>query len=88
MGEVPKELRFLLFGKGPKWHVTMAVVFDYLGLACLIVGVVASAMDDRLGLGSTNWLLVAIALVLFSMYAWFCAYSATKEGHGKSRQSD
>jgi len=80
MAQVPRGLRFLLFGMGPKWHASMAQIFDWLGLACLVVGIVASAMDEKLGLGPTNWLLVAIALILFSLYAWLCAYFAAREG--------
>ena len=80
MAEIPKELRFLLFGAGPRWHAWTALIFDWLGLACLVVGIISAAIDDKLGLGATSWLLVAIALLVWSMYAWFCAYFGAREG--------
>jgi len=80
MAEVPRKVRFLLFGPGPRWFGWMAMVWNWLGLACFVVGIVSAATDDKLGLGATNWLLVAIGLFVWSFYSWLTAYFAAKEG--------
>jgi len=80
MAEVPKDIKFLLFGKGAKWHARSSIVLDFLGMACLIVGIIGSAINNPLGLGATNWILIAIALIIWGLWAWLCAYTATKEG--------
>jgi hypothetical protein len=80
MAEIPKELRSLLFGAGPKWNGRQASVFEWISFACLVVGIVSAATDHKLGLGATNWLLVAIALLVLSMYVWLSAYFGAKEG--------
>ena len=80
MAEIPKELKFMLFGKGAKWHARSSVVLDFLGMICLIIGIIGSAINNPLGLGATNWILIAIALIIWGLWAWLCAYTATKEG--------
>jgi len=80
MVEIPKDLRFLLFGKGPKWHATVAMFLDCLGLVCLIVGIIGDAANRTPGLTSTNWILVAIGLWVWGLAAWLAAYFGAKEG--------
>jgi len=81
MAEVPKELKFLVFEQGAKWHAIEAFVFNFLGLACLITGIVSSVMDKRLGLLSpTDWFLVAIVMWIGGLWAWLRAYFAAKDG--------
>jgi len=80
MAAVPKKLKFLLFGMGAKWHAQVAMVLEFLGLACLIVGIISGAMDKALGLWSTEWFLLAIAIWIWGLWAWLCAYTAAKEG--------
>ena len=80
MSQVPKEMKFLLFGKGPKWHAKLAQVIAWLGVVCLVLGIISAALNRTLGLGSTNWLLLTIAFFVWALWAWLCAYFATKEG--------
>jgi hypothetical protein len=80
MAEIPKELKFMLFGKGAKWHARTSMVLDWLGMACLVIGIIGSAINKALGLGATNWILIAIALWVLGLWAWLCAYTAAKEG--------
>jgi hypothetical protein len=80
MAEVPKDMKFLLFGMGPKWHAKCMMVLNWLGLACLIVGIIGDAINRVPGLEPTNWILIAIALWLWGLGAWFAAYHAVKEG--------
>ncbi len=80
MAAVPKKLRFLLFGKGPKFHATAALVLEFLGLACLIVGIVGSVIDEGLGMWwPTDWFFVAIALWIWALWSWLTAYVAAKD---------
>jgi len=80
MAEVPKELKFLIFEQGAKWHAIEAFVFNFLGLACLIVGIVSSVMEKGLGLRSSiDWFLVAIVMWIGGLWAWLRAYFAAKE---------
>jgi hypothetical protein len=80
MAEVPENMRFLIFGKGTKWHATVSVIVNWLGLVCLVLGIVASAINEKLGLGALNWLVLAIALWVWGLAAWLCAYFGAKEG--------
>ncbi len=79
MAAVPKKLKFLLFGRGPKFHALAAMVLEALGLACLIMGIISGAMDRALGLWSTEWFLVAIALWIWALWSWLTAYAGAKE---------
>ncbi|HEY55457.1 MAG TPA: hypothetical protein G4N91_04195 [Dehalococcoidia bacterium] len=80
MAAVPKKLRFLLFGMGPKFHATVALVLEFLGLACLIVGIVGSVIDKGLGMWwPTDWFFVAIALWIWALWSWLTAYVAAKD---------
>jgi hypothetical protein len=81
MAEVPQDMKKLLFGMGAKWHAIAAMVLDFLGLGCLIVGIIASATEEGLGLlWPQDWFFMAIAFIVFGLWAWLAAYFAAKEG--------
>jgi len=80
MAAIPKDVKFLIFGKGVKWHARISITMHLLGLVCLILGIIAGATNKALGLGVGNWFLLAIALCLWALGAWFCAYFGAKEG--------
>ena len=80
MQEIPKELKSLLFGKGARWHVRCMSVLNWLGLGCLIVGIVGDAINRVPGLEPTNWFIMAVGLWVWGLWAWLCAYTAAKEG--------
>jgi hypothetical protein len=80
MAEIPKDLRFLLFGRGAKWHARISLIVDFLGLGCLIVAIVGDAANRVPGLEPTNWFLLTIAFWIWGLWAWICAYTAAKEG--------
>jgi hypothetical protein len=50
MAEIPKDLRFWLFGRGAKWMARTGVVMASLVWACLIVGIVGDAANKVPGL--------------------------------------
>ncbi len=79
MSQVSKEMKLLLFGKGSKWHAKIAEVLMCLGVVCLVLGIISAALNKALGLGPTNWLLLTIAFFVWGLWAWLCAYFATKE---------
>jgi hypothetical protein len=79
MAAVPKELRFLLFGRGPKFHAMAALILEFLGLICLIMGIIAGAMSKELGLAPSYWLLMAIAIWIWALWSWLTAYVGAKE---------
>ena len=80
MAQIPKDVKFLLFGMGPKWHAVCALILDVLGAACLVVGIVAAARGSDVGLAATHWLLAAIALFAWGLWSWLAAYLGAKEG--------
>lgn len=80
MREVPQDLKPLLFGRGPRWHATMAVVLMCLGIGCLVVGIVGDAINRVPGLEPTNWLVLSAVLWVSALSSWFTAYYAAKEG--------
>jgi hypothetical protein len=80
MAEIPKDMKFLLFGRGAKWHARGSIVLDFLGIACLIIGIIASAINNAVGLGATNWILIAISLWILGIWSWLTSYHAAKEG--------
>ena len=80
MAEIPKDIRFLLFGKGAKWHARVAMTLDLLGMVCLVVGIVGDVINRVPGLEPTNWLILAAALWIWGFWAWYAAYAAAKEG--------
>jgi hypothetical protein len=83
MAEIPKDTKKLIFGMGIKWHATAAIIMNSAGLICLILGIVAAAMGETLGLSADHWLLIAIALIVFALSAWLLAYHAAREGYEK-----
>jgi len=80
MAEIPQNMKFLLFGKGPRWHAKWALGLDSVGIVTLILGIVSAATNNALGLGAGNWFLLTITLWLWGLSAWFCAYFGAKEG--------
>ena len=80
MAEIPKDMKKLLFGHGVGWHARISMTMNWLGLVCLILGIIAGSINNALGLGAGNWLLLAIALWLWALAAWFTAYFGAKEG--------
>ena len=83
MAEIPQDMKKLLFGMGARWHAIAAMIQDTLGLACLIMGIISSAMDKELWLLPIYWFLAAIAFIAFGLSAWLTAYHAAKEGYEK-----
>jgi hypothetical protein len=80
MAEFPEEMKSLLFGHGARWHARVAMVLNWLGLVCLIVGIIGDAANRTPGLEPINWFIMAVALWLWGLAAWITAYIATKEG--------
>jgi hypothetical protein len=79
MAEIPKDMKFLLFGMGPKWHARVAMVSNSIGMVTLIISIISAAADNALGLGAGNWFLLTITLFLWGLSAWLCAYFGAKE---------
>ena len=82
MFEILKDPLLCLFGKGPKWykfHAWVALALDFLGTACLTVGIIAAALDRGLGLEPTHWILIAIALWVGGLWSWLLACTISKE---------
>ncbi len=73
----------MLFGMGIKWHAMASFIMNCAAFICFILGVVAVAMGETLGLSADHWLLIAIVLIVFALAAWFVAYNAAREGYGK-----
>lgn len=76
---VPKKLKFMLFGMGPKVNAIVATVLEFLGLASLIVGIISGFTDKAIGMWSTEFFLVTIALWIWALWLWLCAYLAAKD---------
>ena len=83
MAEIPKDTKKMLFGMGVKWHAMLSFIMNFVALACLILGIIAAAMGETLGLSATHWLLTAVALIVFALSAWLTAYHAAREGFEK-----
>jgi hypothetical protein len=79
MVAVPKKLKFLIFGMGPKFHGIVALVLEFLGLACLIPGIISAVTNEDVGMWSTEWFLITIALWIYGFWLWVCAYVAAKD---------
>ncbi len=79
MAAVPNGLKCLLFCMGPKCLAVVAWVLEILGLASLVLGIVSAFQNDAVGLWSTEWFLIAIALFILGLWAWLVAYAAAKE---------
>jgi len=78
MPQIPESIKFLLFGFGPEMAARMALVANSLGLAALILGIIAGATGKNLGLGATNWFLLTIALFIWGLGQWLVAYLGAK----------
>ena len=74
MSQIPESIRFLLFGFGPEMAARMALVANSIGLVTMILGIVAGATGQKLGLGATNWFLLTIALFIWGLGQWLVAY--------------
>jgi hypothetical protein len=80
MADIPKDMRFLLFGPGAKWMAREALAFNCLGIVFFIMGIVADAINMTLGLETTHWFIMAVAFWVWGLWAWLTAYNAAKEG--------
>lgn len=80
MRQIPNDVRPLLFGRGARWHAWVAMALNWLGLGCLVVGVVGDAANRIPGLEPNNWFIMAAALWVWALAAWITAYAASKEG--------
>ena len=78
MSQIPESIKFLLFGFGPEMAARMALVANSLGLATMILGIIAAATGKSLGLGATNWFLLTIALFIWGLGQWLVAYLGAK----------
>jgi len=81
MAQIPQNTMSLLFGFGPHLHAAMALITNLLAIATTILAIISAARKNSLGLGSTNWFLLAIILFLWGMSFWFSAYFGAKEGY-------
>jgi len=78
MSQIPESIRFLLFGFGPEMAARMALAANSIGLATLILGIIAGATGKNLGLDATNWFLLTIALFIWGLGQWLVAYLGAK----------
>ena len=51
-------------------YLGMAYILGFAGFACLIVGVIADAVNRALGLESVSWFLTAIGLLVLGLWFW------------------
>ena len=82
MAAIFKDPLLCLFGKGKRWykfHAWVALALDFLGTACLVVGIIAAALDRELGLEPMYWLVIAIALWVGGIWSWLCAKNISGE---------
>jgi hypothetical protein len=79
MAAVPKKLKFVLFGFGPKINAIAATVLEFLGLGCLVVGIIGSVQQKMLWMDPYGWFYTTIALWIWAIWLWFCAYTAAKD---------
>jgi hypothetical protein len=77
--KVKEVQRRLLFRMGPRFSATNAIVMDWLGIGCLVTGIVAAARGTDIGLGATNWISIAIALWVYGLWAWLAGYFGARE---------
>ena len=80
MADISQELKKRLFGAGPKSQHNWASWAGAAGAACLLLGIIGDSINRTLGLESSNWMLLGIAIWIFSTWGWFAAYFAAKEG--------
>jgi|APFre7841882590_1041340.scaffolds.fasta_scaffold529992_1 hypothetical protein len=78
MSQIPESIRFLLFGFGPEMAARMALVANSIGLVTMMLGIIAGATGQKLGLGAINWFLLTIALFIWGLGQWLVAYLGAK----------
>jgi hypothetical protein len=78
MSESPESLKFLLFGFGPEMAARIALAANSIGLVTMILGIIAGATGQELGLGATNWFLLTIALFIWGWGQCLAAYLGAK----------
>ena len=83
MPEIPQNVKFLLFGFGPRQTAQLALVINLLAMASTILGVIGAAIKNSIGLGAANWFLLAIVLFIWGLSFWIVAYFGAKEGYTK-----
>ncbi|UCB43910.1 MAG: hypothetical protein JSV77_04495 [Dehalococcoidales bacterium] len=83
MAEIPQNIKFLLFGFGPKMHAQMALIANLLGIVTTVLGIISAATKNPLCLGTTSWFLLTIIFFIWGLSFWFAAYFGTKEGYTK-----
>ena len=83
MAEIPQNVKFILFGFGPRQTAQMALIINILGMATTILGVISAATKNSLYLGAGNWLLLSIVFFIWGLSFWLVAYFGAKEGYNK-----
>jgi hypothetical protein len=83
MVEIPQNVKFLLFGFGPRKTAQMALLINILAMVSMILGVISAATRDSIGLGTGNWFLLAIVFFIWGLSFWLTAYLGAKEGYTK-----
>ena len=83
MAEIPQNVKFILFGFGPRQTAQMALIINILGMATTIFGVISAATKNSLYLGAGNWLLLSIVFFIWGLSFWLVAYFGAKEGYNK-----
>ena len=77
-----KEARYTLRSSGLSFHILW-----FVGLAFVILGIIAGAMKATIGLGSTDWFLLAVAIFVaalpMSVSAAVAAQMLGMEGESK-----
>jgi len=79
MAEIPKGLKCLCFGMGSRCLAIAAWVIEILAFASLVLGIVSGFRNNAVGLWSTEWFLIAIALFIWGLWLWIAAYAAARE---------
>jgi hypothetical protein len=77
MTDISKGLYSLVFGR-PKWRAQVAIVSDWLGTICIVIGFISDVNNRVLGLEQTNWFLLGIAFFIAGLWKWVMAYTAIK----------
>lgn len=80
MAGIPKNVKSLLFPPiGVRAMAICAFVLEMLALPCLIMGIISSVKDDRVGLWSPEWFMITVVLFIYGLWWWLTAYFAAKE---------
>ena len=81
MSQIPQNVQGLLFGFGPHLHAIMALIANLLAIAATALGIISAARNSPLGLGATQWFLLAVILFIWGLSFWLGAYFGAKEGY-------